>query len=244
MVFLQEWDSAHKVAQSCVLNSFIESKAEPELELEFQGASLFLAHLTVWLRMIQVTFLASFPLFLQPCSHRYLTEFLEIRGAWIPLEILGLNHLKEEDKRESVKLLLLTGDTGREYKKPIRESCGTQVQILTKFLNASNSAAEGQKDAQVLLDSGPQQCQVPEPRFPRPRSRAVVYLWQAQHGSLQTLGVTQVRRGPCWGKRAVLPSVSIRTQAGTVPESLALWLYCLALLPGREQPGELCEDCP
>lgn len=74
----------------------------------------------------QVTILALFPLFLQPCSHSYLTEFLEIGGAWTPLEILGLNHVKEEDKRESVKLLLLTGDTGRAYKEPIRESCGTQ----------------------------------------------------------------------------------------------------------------------
>lgn len=44
----------------------------------------------------------------------------------IPLEILGLNHLKEEDKRERVKLLLLTGDIGREYKELICESCGTQ----------------------------------------------------------------------------------------------------------------------
>lgn len=74
----------------------------------------------------QVTLLALFPLFLQPCSHRYLTEFLENRGVLIPLEIPGLNHMKEEDKRESVKLLLLTGDTGREYKELIHESCGMQ----------------------------------------------------------------------------------------------------------------------
>lgn len=55
MVFLQEWDSAHKVARSHMLNNFIKSndgKTEPELELEFaQGASLFLARLTAWLRM-------------------------------------------------------------------------------------------------------------------------------------------------------------------------------------------------
>lgn len=55
MVFLQEWDSAHKVARSQILDNFIKSndkKTEPDLELEFsQGASLFLARLTVWLRM-------------------------------------------------------------------------------------------------------------------------------------------------------------------------------------------------
>uniref|UniRef100_A0A672USN0 Uncharacterized protein n=1 Tax=Strigops habroptila TaxID=2489341 RepID=A0A672USN0_STRHB len=55
MVFLQEWDSAHKVARSHILDNFIksnDSKTEPELELEFsQGASLFLARLAAWLRM-------------------------------------------------------------------------------------------------------------------------------------------------------------------------------------------------
>lgn len=40
MFFLQEWDSAQKVAQSCILNSFIKSKAEAELELEFPGSQL------------------------------------------------------------------------------------------------------------------------------------------------------------------------------------------------------------
>ncbi|KAM4896059.1 LOW QUALITY PROTEIN: armadillo-like helical domain containing protein 1 [Sylvia borin] len=122
MVFLQEWDSAHKVAQSCILNSFIKAFPEPELELEFQGASLFLAHLTVGLRMLHL-----FPWTAGGAvCHRYLTEFLEIGGVLILLEILELNHLKEENIRESVKLLLLTGHTGREHKEPICESYGTQ----------------------------------------------------------------------------------------------------------------------
>lgn len=65
----------------------------------------------------------------------------------IPLEILGLNHLKEEDKRESVKLLLLTGDTGREYKELICESCGTQhvhlcfVLIQARMFSLTSGAA-------------------------------------------------------------------------------------------------------
>lgn len=40
------------------------------------------------------------------------------------LEILGLNHLKEEDKRESVKLLQLSTDAGRKHKELICESYG------------------------------------------------------------------------------------------------------------------------
>uniref|UniRef100_A0A8C7EGT6 Uncharacterized protein n=1 Tax=Nothoprocta perdicaria TaxID=30464 RepID=A0A8C7EGT6_NOTPE len=55
MAFLQEWDRARKAARSHILDNFIESnsgKTGPELELEFsQGASLFLARLTAWLRM-------------------------------------------------------------------------------------------------------------------------------------------------------------------------------------------------
>uniref|UniRef100_A0A8D2PBE7 Uncharacterized protein n=1 Tax=Zosterops lateralis melanops TaxID=1220523 RepID=A0A8D2PBE7_ZOSLA len=214
----------------CVLNSSIKSKAEPELELEFHGASLFLAHLTVWLRMmnLQVTILALFPLFLQPCSHSYLTEFLEIGGAWIPLEILGLNHVKEEDKRESVKLLLLTGDTGRAYKEPIRESCGT-VQTLTKFLNASN-LAEGQKDAQVLLDSL---------GHSNPKHQS-----QDSQDLKAELLCTPARPSPgglCWGQWAVLPHVhpSIPTLAGT-ELCLSPWHcgcavqpYCLKRTPCR-----------
>ncbi|NXT57648.1 ARMD1 protein, partial [Pluvianellus socialis] len=161
MVFLQKWDSAHKAARSCILNNFIKSndgKTEPELELEFsQGASLFLARLTAWLRMTYMystclnKLLKSIGIFLSAASgRRYLTEFLEIGGVLILLEILGLNHLKEEDKRESVKLLQLVANAGRKYKELICESYG--VRSLAEFL-ATSTSAEAQEDVQVLLDS-------------------------------------------------------------------------------------------
>ncbi|NXS64816.1 ARMD1 protein, partial [Pandion haliaetus] len=161
MVFLQEWDSAHKVARSRILDNFIKSndgKTEPELELEFsQGASLFLARLTAWLRTTYMystcldKLLKSIGIFLSAASgRRYLIEFLEIGGVLILLEILGLNHLKEEEKRETIKLLQLVADAGRKYKELICESYG--VRSLTEFLATSNSA-EAQKDVQVLLDS-------------------------------------------------------------------------------------------
>uniref|UniRef100_A0A674IS61 Uncharacterized protein n=1 Tax=Terrapene triunguis TaxID=2587831 RepID=A0A674IS61_9SAUR len=55
MGFLQEWDNASKAARSHILDNFIKAnqgKTGPELELEFsQGASLFLARLTSWLRL-------------------------------------------------------------------------------------------------------------------------------------------------------------------------------------------------
>ncbi|NXL11269.1 ARMD1 protein, partial [Mesembrinibis cayennensis] len=161
MVFLQEWDSAHRVARSRILDNFIkgnDGKTEPELELEFsQGASLFLARLAAWLRMTYMystclnKLLKSIGVFLSAASgRRYLIEFLEIGGVLILLEILGLNHLKEEDKRESVKLLQLIADAGRKYKELICESYG--VQSLAEFLAASSST-EAQEDAQALMGS-------------------------------------------------------------------------------------------
>ncbi|KFP58499.1 Uncharacterized protein C1orf228, partial [Cariama cristata] len=168
MVFLHEWDSAHKVAQSRILDNFIKSnngKTEPELELEFsQGVSLFLARLTTWLRMTYTystclnKLLKSIGIFLSAASGcRYIIEFLEIGGVLILLEILGLNHLKEEDKRESVKLLQLVADTGRKYKELICESYGTRVGISFSAqgcdLLATSNSAEAQEDVQVLLDS-------------------------------------------------------------------------------------------
>ncbi|KAM6080797.1 armadillo-like helical domain containing protein 1 [Theristicus caerulescens] len=161
MVFLQEWDSAHRVARSHILDNFIkgnDGKTEPELELEFsQGASLFLARLAAWLRMTYMystclnKLLKSIGVFLSAASgRRYLIEFLEIGGVLILLEILGLNHLKEEDKRESVKLLQLIADAGRKYKELICESYG--VQSLAEFLAASSST-EAQEDVQALMGS-------------------------------------------------------------------------------------------
>ncbi|NXX96179.1 ARMD1 protein, partial [Centropus bengalensis] len=158
-IFLQKWDSAHKVARGHILDHFIESnhgKTEAELELEFsQAASLFLARLTSWLRVTYTystcldKLLKSIGIFLSAASG-YLAEFLEIGGALILLEILGLNHLKEEDKRESVKLLQLVVDGGRENKQLICQCYG--VRSLTEFLAASSSA-EAQGDVQIVLDS-------------------------------------------------------------------------------------------
>ncbi|XP_015725893.1 armadillo-like helical domain containing protein 1 [Coturnix japonica] len=161
MVFLQEWDNARRVARNHILDNFIRSnngKTEPELELEFsQGASLFLARLAAWLRLTYMhstcisKLLKSIGVFLSAASgRRYVIEFLELGGVLMLLEILGLNHLKEEDKKEAVKLLQLIADAGRKYKELICESYG--VQSLAKLL-ATSSSAEVQDEVQILLDS-------------------------------------------------------------------------------------------
>lgn len=57
-------------------------------------------------------------------SNRYLIEFLEIGGVLTLLEILGLEKIKEEDKKESIKLLQIIANSGRKYKELICESYG------------------------------------------------------------------------------------------------------------------------
>ncbi|XP_037356390.1 armadillo-like helical domain containing protein 1 isoform X1 [Talpa occidentalis] len=159
--FLQDWDNAGKVARSHILNKFIETnqgKTAPELEQEFsQGASLFLVRLTTWLRLTYMTpsclnkLLRSIGIFLSAVSsYRYLTEFLEVGGVLTLLEILGLENIKEEDKKESIKLLQTIANSGRKYKELICESYG--VRSIAQFL-ATCKSEETQEEVQILLDS-------------------------------------------------------------------------------------------
>ncbi|KAJ1063843.1 hypothetical protein K5549_009155 [Capra hircus] len=159
--FLQDWDNAGKVARNNILNNFIEAnqgKTAPELEQEFsQGASLFLVRLTTWLRLTYMTgspldkLLRSIGVFLSAVSsNRYLIEFLEVGGVLTLLEILALNKIKEEDKKESVKLLQVIANSGRKYKELICESYG--VRSIAEFL-AKSKSEETQEEVQVLLDS-------------------------------------------------------------------------------------------
>ncbi|XP_058298395.1 armadillo-like helical domain containing protein 1 isoform X2 [Hylobates moloch] len=159
--FLQEWDNADKVARSHILDKFIETnqgKTAPELEQEFsQGASLFLVRLTTSLRITYMTdsclekLLRSIGIFLSAVSsNRYLIEFLEVGGVLTLLEILGLEKIKEEAKKESVKLLQVIANSGRTYKELICESYG--VRSIAEFL-AKSKSEETQEEVQVLLDS-------------------------------------------------------------------------------------------
>ncbi|XP_059545893.1 armadillo-like helical domain containing protein 1 isoform X3 [Myotis daubentonii] len=159
--FLQDWDNAGKVARSHILDNFIENnqgKTASELEQEFSlGASLFLVRLTTWLRLTYMTgsslekVLKSIGIFLTSVnSNRYLIEFLEVGGALTLLETLGMETIKEEDKKESIKLLQVIANSGRKYKELICESYG--VRSIAEFL-AKSKSEETQEEVQVLLDS-------------------------------------------------------------------------------------------
>uniref|UniRef100_G1P168 Armadillo like helical domain containing 1 n=1 Tax=Myotis lucifugus TaxID=59463 RepID=G1P168_MYOLU len=162
--FLQDWDNAGKAARSHILDNFIENnqgKTASELEQEFsQGASLFLVRLTTWLRLTYMTgsslekVLKSIGIFLTSVnSNRYLIEFLEVGGALTLLELLetlGMEKIKEEDKKESIRLLQVIANSGRKYKELICESYG--VRSIAEFL-AKSKSEETQEEVQVLLDS-------------------------------------------------------------------------------------------
>ncbi|XP_038543840.1 armadillo-like helical domain containing protein 1 isoform X4 [Canis lupus baileyi] len=159
--FLHDWDNAGKVARSHILDSFIKAnqgKTAPELEQEFsQGGSLFLVRLTTWLRLIYMTgscldkLLKSIGIFLSAVSsNRYLKEFLEVGGVLTLLEILGMEKIKEEDKKESIRLLQVIANTGRKYKELICESYG--VRSIAEFL-AKSKSEETQEEVQILMDS-------------------------------------------------------------------------------------------
>ncbi|XP_072830665.1 armadillo-like helical domain containing protein 1 isoform X2 [Vicugna pacos] len=158
---LEDWDNAGTVARSHILNNFIETnqgKTAPELEQEFsQGASLFLVRLTTWLRLTYMTgscldkLLRSIGVFLSAVSsNHYLIEFLEVGGVLTLLEILALEKIKEEGKKESIRLLQVIANSGRKYKELICESYG--VRSIAEFL-AKSKSEETQEEVQVLLDS-------------------------------------------------------------------------------------------
>ncbi|XP_030109495.1 armadillo-like helical domain containing protein 1 isoform X2 [Mus musculus] len=83
-------------------------------------------------------------------SNRYLLEFLEIGGVLTLLEILGVEKINEEDKKESIKLLQIIANTGRKYKELICESYG--VRAIAEFL-AKSKSEETQEEVQVLLET-------------------------------------------------------------------------------------------
>ncbi|XP_015666828.1 armadillo-like helical domain containing protein 1 [Protobothrops mucrosquamatus] len=200
ITFLQEWDSAGKVTRKHILENFIlanQGKTGPELEIEFsQGASLFLARITAWLRLTYMygtcleQQLKSVGIFLSAASgQRYLLEFLEIGGILTLLEILGLKQLKEEDKMESVKLLQLVAKSGRKFKELICESYG--VRSIAEFLATSKSEAT-QEQVQILLDT----LGHGNPKYQNQVYKGLIALLKctspkAQQLSLQTLRIIQ-----------------------------------------------------
>ncbi|XP_038543838.1 armadillo-like helical domain containing protein 1 isoform X5 [Canis lupus familiaris] len=246
--FLHDWDNAGKVARSHILDSFIKAnqgKTAPELEQEFsQGGSLFLVRLTTWLRLIYMTgscldkLLKSIGIFLSAVSsNRYLKEFLEVGGVLTLLEILGMEKIKEEDKKESIRLLQVIANTGRKYKELICESYG--VRSIAEFL-AKSKSEETQEEVQILMDS----LVHGNPKYQNQVYKGLIALLpcaspKAQQLSLQTLrtaqsiiGTTHPSIVDCVLKVLCTMHLEVQYEAIELIKDLVNYDVCQALLKG------------
>ncbi|XP_047729499.1 armadillo-like helical domain containing protein 1 isoform X1 [Prionailurus viverrinus] len=254
--FLQDWDNAGKVARSHILNTFIETnqgKTAPELEQEFsQGASLFLndshvSGLGNWAngvpscgKRIQETReleLINLVWNMLCLSNRYLIEFLEVGGVLTLLEILGLEKIKEEDKKESIRLLQVIANSGRKYKELICESYG--VRSIAEFL-AKSKSEETQEEVQILLDS----LVHGNPKYQNQVYKGLIALLpcaspKAQQLSLQTLrtaqsivGTTHPSIVDCVLKVLRTMHLEVQYEAIELIKDLVNYDVCQALLKG------------
>ncbi|XP_071952021.1 armadillo-like helical domain containing protein 1 [Antedon mediterranea] len=159
MSLLQQWDKGSKTVRAQILTDFIannQNKTGPELEAEFaQAASLFFTRLTAWLRLTYMIGtclklqLQAINIFVSSSSgHKFLSEFMEVGGVLTSLEILGLKDGKDEDKAQSLQLLMGIASVGRNYKELICESYGTMA--VAECLARSKSE-ETQDAARMLL---------------------------------------------------------------------------------------------
>uniref|UniRef100_A0A6I8NLP0 Armadillo like helical domain containing 1 n=1 Tax=Ornithorhynchus anatinus TaxID=9258 RepID=A0A6I8NLP0_ORNAN len=203
--FLQDWDRADQATRLQILDNFIEineGKTAPELEQEFsQGASLFLLRLSTWLRLSYMfgpclkKLLKAINIFLSATSsYHYLVEFLEVGGVLTLLEILGLETLQEEDRKEAIKLLQLIANAGRKFKELICESYG--VRAVAEFWPRRVRGMSGRSTDSLgtsLVHGNPK---YPEASVQRSDCTAVLHLPKAQQLTLQTLKVAQVS-GAC-----------------------------------------------
>ncbi|KAM6921133.1 armadillo-like helical domain containing protein 1 [Xenentodon cancila] len=159
--FLREWDRGNGALRSRMLDAFLSrsaGKTFQELERDFaSAASLFLARLTTWMKVLSIygTFsgllLKAIGIFLSASIDQYLLEFVEDGGVLTLLDIIGHSQRKEAHKTEALQLLLSISDAGvKEYKELICENHG--VKVIADCLAISN-ADDPQQTAGALLES-------------------------------------------------------------------------------------------
>ncbi|XP_077608201.1 armadillo-like helical domain containing protein 1 isoform X3 [Crocuta crocuta] len=172
------------------------------------------------------------------CScNRYLIEFLEVGGILTLLEILGLEKIKEEDKKESIRLLQVIANSGRKYKELICESYG--VRSIAEFL-AKSKSEESQEEVQVLLDS----LVHGNPKYQNQVYKGLIALLscaspKAQQLSLQTLrtaqsiiGTTHPSIVDCVLKVLRTMHLEVQYEAIELIKDLVNYDVCQALLKG------------
>jgi len=115
-----------------------KNKTGPQLEIEYgNGASLFLTRVSTWLRLTYLLgnsislSLQAISIFLAAASgHRFLTEFLEVGGLQTVQEVLLLERIGEDDRREAIILLQHISNAGRYYKEMLCSEQGLNALML------------------------------------------------------------------------------------------------------------------
>ncbi|XP_046848247.1 armadillo-like helical domain containing protein 1 [Xenia sp. Carnegie-2017] len=232
---LMKWDGGNKQTRMSILEDFIrknENKTGPELDREFaQSASLFLTRLTAWLRMTYMVEkhvslqLKAIRIFVGASSgHKFLTEFLEIGGVLTVLEILGLKQATEEDKFESLQLLLNIADDGRRFKELICESYG--IQAVAECL-AKSTSEKTQDSAKLLI----QELATGNPKFQGQLYKALISLLRVASPKAQQIAAEILR--------IVQPMV--KTTAPTIVDSVLMLLRSFHL-EVQYEASELIKD--
>eukprot|EP00163_Fabomonas_tropica_P011771 TRINITY_DN2264_c0_g2_i3.p1 TRINITY_DN2264_c0_g2~~TRINITY_DN2264_c0_g2_i3.p1 ORF type:complete len:731 (+),score=147.00 TRINITY_DN2264_c0_g2_i3:273-2465(+) len=139
---LRKWDKASRNERVRILENFIAKHSHTtgaQLQTEYgNGASLFLARISAWLRL---TYLLGFAISQQlraisifvgaSSGQRFLLEFLETGGVATVLEILTLEKLGEGDKQQCLTLLTHVASSGRNYKELVCEHEGIKIILET-----------------------------------------------------------------------------------------------------------------
>ena len=159
---LRKWDSGSRAVRIRQLGEFIHECSHmtaPQLEHVFEnGASLFLARISSWLRL---SYALGQPVGLQlraigvfvaaPGGQRFLSEFVEVGGVVTVVEIIKIPHLTYEDAALAIQLLSSVAASGRHFKEIICEGQG--IGALESLVRGSKSEdqIEEVRDLLVLL---------------------------------------------------------------------------------------------
>nr|XP_055198142.1 armadillo-like helical domain containing protein 1 isoform X5 [Nyctereutes procyonoides] len=148
-----------------------------------------------------------------------------------------MEKIKEEDKKESIRLLQVIANTGRKYKELICESYG--VRSIAEFL-AKSKSEETQEEVQILMDS----LVHGNPKYQNQVYKGLIALLpcaspKAQQLSLQTLrtaqsiiGTTHPSIVDCMLKVLRTMHLEVQYEAIELIKDLVNYDVCQALLKG------------
>ena len=162
---LREWDKGSKKARMQILSDFVaqcRSLTGPQLEKALgNGASLFLARITSWLRLSYALEssvalqLRAISVFVAASSgQRFLAEFVEVGGVATIIEILALKDLPADDHHEAIQLLSSVAAAGRHFKEIICKAEGPlRLQLFMEAVHPERHLEEA-RDLLVTLGRG------------------------------------------------------------------------------------------